>query len=127
MAKGIKTGGRKPGSVNKVTASVKAALSEAFERLGGVDGLVAWAASNKDTFYTMWSKSMPKELTGSDGGAIKHKVTVVVKRDRNFFGRSASPDANASPDPDSGEPSAVQNGRVRPSVGEDGSGPDGSS
>lgn len=37
MAKGRKTGGRKPGSVIKVTVAVKEALEKAFDEIGGHD------------------------------------------------------------------------------------------
>ena len=42
MAKGRKTGGRKKGAPNKVTATVKAALWEVFHAGGGVDAFLAW-------------------------------------------------------------------------------------
>lgn len=66
MALGRKTGGRKPGSMNKTTATVKAALTEAFERLGGVPALQRWAKSEPTEFYKLWAKMLPVEPVGLD-------------------------------------------------------------
>lgn len=69
--------GRPKGSPNKVTASVKAAIEAAFQRIkvggqkGGVDSLVAWGEKNPDAFYPMWARLVPHEVTGKDGGAIE--------------------------------------------------------
>ena len=46
MALGRKTGGRVKGSVNKQTKEVKQTIIEAFEKLGGVKGFVAWGKEN---------------------------------------------------------------------------------
>ena len=54
--------GRKKGSPNKMTKNLKSAYVEAFERLGGVDGLVEWAAAHKDIFYGQVSKMLPRDL-----------------------------------------------------------------
>lgn len=67
MAKGRKTGGRKKGSVNKTTASVKAALTQAFQLHGGVPALLRWAKDNETEFYRLWSKLVPTEVNVGDG------------------------------------------------------------
>jgi len=72
-----KTGGRKPGSLNKVTASVKGALEEAFDRLGGVDSLVAWGSENPSDFYKCWSKLIPKDIK-IEGGEGLIKMVIVT-------------------------------------------------
>jgi hypothetical protein len=53
--KGKKTGGRRPGSPNTVSRAFKTALLEAFNdtRLGGVEGLVTWAATHRTEFYRL--------------------------------------------------------------------------
>ena len=56
--------GRKPGSVNKTTAAVKEALLVAFDDIGGVEALAAWAAANQDKFYPIWAKLLPQEIKG---------------------------------------------------------------
>lgn len=57
--------GRKPGTLNKTTASVKNALIEAFERRGGVESLASWAEGEPAEFYKLWAKLLPQELTAT--------------------------------------------------------------
>lgn len=82
MAIGQKTGGRKKGTPNKLTVSVKEALSDAFDDLGGIESLVAWGRANPDDFYKLWVKLLPNEvkaeITGADGGAIITRVERVI-------------------------------------------------
>jgi hypothetical protein len=75
MAKGRKTGGRKPGSLNATTASVKAALVKAFDQRGGVKALVAWAEEQPTAFYQLWGRLAPTEVTANVAG----KLEVVVR------------------------------------------------
>jgi hypothetical protein len=71
MAKGVKTGGRRPGSLNKTTVAVKEAFRAAFDELGGVEALVGWARENETQFYQLYSKLIPTEIdatiSGKDG------------------------------------------------------------
>lgn len=70
--------GRKKGSVNKVTASVKAALVAAFDKLGGVPALVKWAKKEPAEFYRLWGRLAPAEVKlGGDGenGELVIRVT----------------------------------------------------
>lgn len=62
MAQGRKTGGRKPGQRNRLTAGAKEALEHAFLQLGGVPALVQWGKENPDGFYPLWGKLIPKDL-----------------------------------------------------------------
>lgn len=66
-----KTGGRKPGSLNKTTVAVKEAFRDAFELLGGTGALVVWASENPTQFYQLYSKLIPTEIdatiSGKDG------------------------------------------------------------
>jgi hypothetical protein len=66
MAKGKKTGGRKKNTPNKTTSAVKEALSLAFDKVGGVASLAAWARDNQTEFYKLWVKMLPQELQHSD-------------------------------------------------------------
>lgn len=68
MATGKKTGGRQIGTPNKTTATVKAALEEAFDRLGGVDSLVTWAEAEPTEFYKLYAKLLPAELNVKHSG-----------------------------------------------------------
>ncbi len=65
-----KTGGRRKGTPNRLTASIKSALTEAFDGLGGVPALVEWGKSNPTSFYQCWSRLAPKEAPESGGGLV---------------------------------------------------------
>lgn len=54
--------GRKPGVPNKWTTSVKDALEEAFQELGGVPSLVQWGRREPGEFYKVWSKLLPRNI-----------------------------------------------------------------
>jgi len=62
--------GRPKGSLNKTTASIKAALLEAFEQRGGVGALVKWATTNETEFYKLCGRLIPTEITGKDGAPL---------------------------------------------------------
>jgi hypothetical protein len=66
--------GRAKGVPNKATRAVKEALEEAFERRGGVDALLAWAAEEPSDFYALWAKLLPKNV------AVDGAVTLRVVR-----------------------------------------------
>jgi len=73
---GKKTGGRKKGTPNKTTASVKQALTLAFQGLGGVSALKSWAEDNPTEFYKLWGRLIPVEVSGEDGGAVSLTIRV---------------------------------------------------
>jgi len=54
--------GRVKGVPNKTTKAVKDALQEAFEGLGGVVALTAWAKKEPTEFYKIWAKLLPTEV-----------------------------------------------------------------
>lgn len=68
MAKGRKTGGRQPGSVNKITATVKGVFEETFKQLQEdprqPHALAMWAQSDPGEFYKLAAKLIPTELKG---------------------------------------------------------------
>jgi hypothetical protein len=70
--------GRPKGSVNKTTAAAKEALSLAFEGIGGVQRLTAWAEEQPTEFYKLWIKLLPAEVKADLTGDMN--FTVVVKR-----------------------------------------------
>ena len=55
----MKTGGRRRGTSNKTTASVKAAMMAAFDGAGGLASLVDFAKADPATFYQLWAKMLP--------------------------------------------------------------------
>lgn len=59
--KRMKTGGRKAGTPNRVTASIKGALLEAFDRMGGVDALTRWGEEHPSEFYSLVGRLVPRE------------------------------------------------------------------
>lgn len=78
--KGERRGGRQKGTPNKRSALVKEALSEAFEKLGGVAALVAWAQTDegRPEFYKLWVKMLPVELSGQVDVHNSVKITVSI-------------------------------------------------
>lgn len=56
--------GRKKGSVNKNTVAVKEALQAAFQGIGGVPKLIAWAEESPGEFFKLWTKMLPTEIVG---------------------------------------------------------------
>ena len=63
--------GRKKGQVNKITKSVKEALAEAFENMGGIPSLVRWGRLNPGVFYKLWVRLLPIQVTNTVGTPIK--------------------------------------------------------
>lgn len=59
--------GRPKGVPNKTTQSVKDAITEAFERRGGVPSLVAWAEENQTEFYRLWGRLIPVDVKHEGG------------------------------------------------------------
>lgn len=64
MAKGKKTGGRKPGTPNKLTVEIKAAWDDAIAHCQATAGatLSEWAETNQDKFWPLTMQMVPKEL-----------------------------------------------------------------
>lgn len=70
--------GRHPGQLNRITTAHNLVFSEAFDLLGGVDGLIKWAqglegtctipkdGNNLALFYTLFAKRLPKHQINED-------------------------------------------------------------
>jgi hypothetical protein len=71
MAKGQKTGGRRKGTPNKLTADAREVIRLAAERAGGVDALARFAIENPAAFWPLYAKLIPvtRELR-HDYGAL---------------------------------------------------------
>jgi hypothetical protein len=66
MAKGRKTGGRKTGTPNKATRTVREAFVEAFAIVDrGPTALAVWGAENPEKFYTLATKLIPTAVEAS--------------------------------------------------------------
>ncbi len=83
MAKGVKTGGRKAGTPNKISLSVKESVLKTFVAIGGDKTMAQWAKENQTEFYKIFSKLLPTEVSGPDGGDIPVGIKVsFVNADR---------------------------------------------
>lgn len=73
-----KFGGRKKGTLNKVTASAKEAISRAAEALGGTERLVDWVKedpANEKVFWgTIYPKLLPLQVSGDSENPIVHEI-----------------------------------------------------
>lgn len=71
--------GRPKGSSNRFT-KLRDEMLEAFDRLGGVDGLVEWAQSDPDrqgTFYQMIARMLPRPVEVTGEGRLE---VVIIKQ-----------------------------------------------
>ena len=74
MAKRRRTGGRRAGTPNKITAEVRAAILDAFVQDGGSSYLVRVANENPAAFCALLGKILPMEL--ATGGPVTHEVVL---------------------------------------------------
>jgi|CXWK01.1.fsa_nt_gi hypothetical protein len=74
MATRPKTGGRKKGTPNKLTATAREAISFAANKMGGGERLYEWAISapeNERAFWTsIYPKLVPIDVNASGGFAV---------------------------------------------------------
>lgn len=80
MAKGVKTGGRKKGTPNKLQRDVKESILDVFDMLGGVDAFHNWAVREKTEFYKLYGKLLPKDLNAKVEGALSVEVLTGVTK-----------------------------------------------
>jgi len=76
VPKGQRYGGRQKGTENKRTRSIRAAIIEVFNDIGGIRHFAAWAKKNPDDFYKLCGRLIPIEVSGPDGGPIEIKGTL---------------------------------------------------
>lgn len=67
MAKGIKTGGRQKGTVNKATAELKDMILGALYDAGGREYLTKQAVENPIAFMTLLGKIIPRNINANVG------------------------------------------------------------
>jgi hypothetical protein len=68
------------------TRNVREQFQHAFELIGGIPRLAHWAHQNPDKFFNLYSKLIPAQVTGADGGAIRVELSWLNTRDTS--GRS---------------------------------------
>ena len=66
-----KTGGRKKGTPNKLTADVKAMVLEALHNKGGVEYLERQAEANPTAFMTLVGKVLPLTVAGDKDAPLE--------------------------------------------------------
>ena len=73
-----KTGGRVAGTPNRITASIRQAFQDTFDRLQNDDeaSLDAWAKKNLTEFYKLTSKLIPLDVA-VQGGLTLNVITGV--------------------------------------------------
>lgn len=79
MAKGKKTGGRVKGTPNKVHSSVKNAVIETFNNLGGVEHMTDWAKLNPNEYYKLAARLIPTEIQAELTGNLTVNVVARAK------------------------------------------------
>ena len=71
-----KTGGRRPGSVNRFTGTFRDAVQTVYSSLGGHASFQKWAKSNLTEYYRIASKLIPLEIKGG----VKDRITIIIQR-----------------------------------------------
>ena len=74
--------GRPKGSPNKLTQSVRDAIAQAAEGLGGTARLIAWAKEDPKNETIFWTSLYPKLLPLQVAGDPKNPVNHVVRMER---------------------------------------------
>lgn len=72
-----KTGGRLPGTVNKVNREAREAFQWAFNKLGGAQALAEWGSTNKNDFYRLYGRLIPVDTT-SGGDKLNFPASITV-------------------------------------------------
>jgi hypothetical protein len=77
---GKKFGGRKKGTPNKLSATVKDNVIEVFAEIGGIEHMKQWALDNPNNFYNIYAKLLPTEIEAevAHSGEILNKIERVV-------------------------------------------------
>jgi hypothetical protein len=70
MTQGYKTGGRQPGSLNKLNRDIKEMIVGALEDVGGRAYLRDCAISHPVAFLGLVGKVLPLQIASQDGSAI---------------------------------------------------------
>lgn len=76
--------------------NVRQQFQYAFELIGGIPRLAHWAHSNPDKFFALYSKLIPAQITGEDGGPLRIQLSWVNGRDTS--GRSPPQTIDVTPE-----------------------------
>ena len=69
--------------------NAKDQIRHAFELIGGIPRLAQWAHQNPGDFYRIWSKTIPSQITGENGGPLQVHLSWLNARDTS--GRASPP------------------------------------
>lgn len=84
MALGVKTGGRKKGTPNKLTGDIKQAILHAFDKVGGETYLARVADKDPRTFCALIGKILPLQIHGDPSNPILiEKIERVIVDPKN--------------------------------------------
>lgn len=78
MALGLKTGGRKAGTPNKITTHFKDAVRTVYEDIGGHAAFAEWARENRSDFYRIAARLIPTETTCPAEAFGANGITIVI-------------------------------------------------
>ena len=64
--------GRKAGTPNKISTTVKQNVISVFDDIGGVEAMATWAKDNRSEYYRIYSRLAPvsQEISGIDGADL---------------------------------------------------------
>ena len=78
-----KAGGRQIGTPNKLTTTVKDAIEQVAERIGGVDRMVEWVQEDPENERVFWvsiyPKLLPVQLAGDKYNPVRGDITFTWK------------------------------------------------
>lgn len=77
MPKGVKLGGRKKGTPNKLTGDVKAMVLAALDKAGGAEYLYKQSLVNPTAFMTLIGKVLPLTLSGDPANPLNTLPPVI--------------------------------------------------
>jgi hypothetical protein len=63
------------------TRNVRLQFQHAFELIGGIPRLAHWAHQHPTQFYQLYSKLIPAQVTGADGGPLRIELSWLNTRD----------------------------------------------
>jgi hypothetical protein len=59
---------------NKLSVNARDALWKVFHDIGGTKRMGSWADENPGEFYKLFSRLVPTQVTGEEGGPVKITV-----------------------------------------------------
>lgn len=93
--------GRPKGAVNKMTRTIKAAIEEAFVKVGGAEYLAEMAVKQPAAFMTLLGKVLPTQMEHSNpDGSMSTPTRIVIEPATSIIAAPAPAIIAASSDPE---------------------------